>query len=351
MTMPPVTLPAKKRHKAIKRRLRNRWVHRYLDYKTDEYGDPSDTYVITHLVMSFLSISVLAMVVLAFYIADHGPDNSGNIFIIAQNVFLPLVPFVTFGGIIVIVFGVFVMGISNRELIGTDKVDINSELAKRIFYLYIIAFLIGGALTFGAGPRWIDLWSAYKSEHPFAAAVETFFTSNETLMNIVSLIAFGTTYVVVMKIIKTFTRIKWNMENHARKARHTARLLNHPANPIPDSALTVGAVLWLTPHVSSSRGVYAVVQSDQSLLLPSGATRPADELSLYFTLVCPLSPESYPSTEPGTLGLPKYGNSTVPLLLSSSGWSKPGRIQLVSPGELKYFVPPVGFTMCPVMAT
>lgn len=336
MTMPPIALPVKKRRKAIKRRIRDRWVHRNLDYETDEYGSHNNVYPITE--------SAISIIALAVYFIINGP---ADILTIMQSGLLPLIPFVAFSVLIVIVFGVFVMGISNRELMGTDKTEPASHLFQRIVFLYIAAFLIGGALTFGAGSSWVELWSAYKSEHPFAGAVETFFTSNDALMNIVAIVAFCVCYVFLMKGINIITRIAWNMENHARKARHTTRLENHPSNPIPDSALTVGAVLWLTPHVSSSRGVYAVVQSDQSLLLPSGAIRPGDELSLYFTLARPLSPESYPSTEPGTLGLPKYGNSTVPLLLSSSGWSKPGSPELVTPvaGSLRYFAPPSGHSL------
>lgn len=344
MTLPPSTLSRRKRRKALKRRKKDRWLHRNLDHNLTEDGDRKNSYSFFQPLISFGIIIPIALIVMfVMHLNGIGTENLE----VERSLIFTVVPFVAFSVTLVIVVGVLVMGISNRELMGTDKIDIHNSLWVKIFVLYLCSFLIGGVLTFGAGDRWTELWEAYKAEHPFAGAIQSFFETNEFLISALSIITFMVIYAFLDRFITIMIRIKWNMENHARKARHTARLDNHPSDPIPDSALTAGAVLWLTPHVSSSRGVYAVVQPDQSLLLPSGAIRPASELSLYFTLVRPLSPESYPSTEPGTLGLPKYGNSTVPLLLSSSGWSKPGSPALLTPaaGSLRYFEPPSGHSL------
>lgn len=332
----------RQRLKAYKLRLLERWIFRNLDNTVVRYNNPSRKYTFYQSTLTAV-LTLLTLVTLQYAVF---PEAKGDVYALGEAVFTLALPFLIFTTAFVFVLGKVLVGVSNREFFGLDIIA--TEGAKRkIVLIYAISIGLGATLTYGAGERWKELWVAYKSENSFAGSIESFFVTNPVLQQTIQLTSLALLFILLDRVAIKIVNLLWSLSFSSRRRRiesyHCARL----SNPIPDSSLTVGAVLWLTPRASLSRGVYAVVQSDQSLLLPSGAIRPADELSLYFNLVRLLSPEVYPSTEPGTLGLPKYGNSTIPLLLSSSGWRKPGSSELITPGPLRHFTPPIDAVLMP----
>lgn len=254
------------------------------------------TFTIMKMALGFLFTTITTSLLLLLVTERNGNESLGEVsFRMVMLLAPPLIILVS----LLLVVGIGLLGFTNREVFGIDKVE-EGKLRFKLILLYVTAIPISVLLVFGNLDGWHNVWTEYKKSNPMVGEIQTFLIGNQLLLLftfVFVMLAAGVLVQTVPYLIVESIRVSVRQGKLARVSNLP------PGKSLEHQDLHDGtAALFLLPNIPS-KGFIAIYLEDGLWQLPSGSWCSSEELTRFSVFSELIHPEKYPLSSVGTVAV------------------------------------------------